>query len=420
MPKAKPIILLATTERWYPTARLGVALAKAGCAVEAVCPPDHPIARTSAVRRIHEYDGLMPLRSLRKAIVDSQPDFVVPGDDLATRQLHELWGHEQSQGDGNGIGKLIERSLGKSTEFPVLFSRARFMKVAGDAGVRVPRTEVIETLRDLHSWIERVGLPTVLKANGTSGGDGVRVVHNVKEAEAAFRKLQTPPLLARAVKRAIVDRDKTLLRPSLLRQRRTVNAQEFVAGCEATSAVVCLDGRVLAGLHFEVLSKVRDTGHATVVRRIRSAEMAAAIDKIAARLKLSGLHGFDFMLESETGRAFLIEINPRATQVGHLSLGVGRDLPAALYKAVVGEYLHAPEPVTENEAIALFPQEWLRDPSSEFLRSAYHDVPWSEPALVEDCVRKLRPQESRRLQQTPVPAVSTVSPTRAYAARVVD
>jgi hypothetical protein len=42
--------------------------------------------------------------------------------------------------------------------------------------------------------------------------------------------------------------------------------------------------------------------------------------------------------------------------------------------------------VTENAVIALFPQEWLRDSKSEWLRSAYHDVPWDEPALITACL----------------------------------
>ena len=420
MRKTEPIVLLATTERWYPTARLGVALANAGCTVDAVCPSNHPIAKTSVARRMHKYDGLMPLRSLSKAIADAQPDFVVPGDDLATRHLHDLYQRERNKPEKNSISNLIERSLGNSAEFAVMFSRARFIKVASEAGVRVPRTEVIESIDDLRGWIERVGFPSVLKANGTSGGDGVRVVHNTREAELAFRKLQAPPLAARAVKRAIVDRDMTLLRPALFRQRRTVNAQEFVAGCEATSAVMCANGKVLASLHFEVLNKVRDTGHATVVRRIENAEMADASKRIVARLKLSGLHGFDFMLDLKTGHAFLIEINPRATQVGHLSLGPGRDLPAALYQAVAGELVSTPEPVTENDAIALFPQEWLRDPSSAFLKTAYHDVPWSEPALVEHCVRKLRPPATRHVSHKQSSTVSALRATPACVATIVD
>src|SRR5256885_7619279 len=38
---------------------------------------------------------------------------------------------------------------------------------------------------------------SVLKANTTSGGDGVSIVHTLEEAEQALRALAAPPLLAR-------------------------------------------------------------------------------------------------------------------------------------------------------------------------------------------------------------------------------
>ena len=201
-------------------------------------------------------------------------------------------------------------------------------------------------------------------------------------------------MLARAAKRALVDQDKTLVWPSLLRRRPVVNAQAFVAGREATSAVVCWKGAVLASLHFEVVNKASSRGHATVVRSIENAEMSAAAEKMARRLNLSGLYGFDFMLESETGNAYLVEINPRSTQVGHLSLGPGRDIPAALYAALSGKAVEATPKITEKDTIALFPQEWIRDAESPFLRLAYHDIPLEEPELIRDCVSNYQKQSA--------------------------
>lgn len=266
------------------------------------------------------------------------------------------------------------------------------MELAREEGIRVPTTGVIKTDEEVGDWIERVGLPTVLKADGTSGGEGVRIVRTVAEAEHAFRKLQASPLLARAFKRALVNQDRTLIWPSLLRHRMTVNAQAFVAGHEATSTIVCWQGTVLANLHFEVLRKCNAAGHATVVRLIDNAEMSIAIEKIVRRMGLSGVCGFDFMLEASTGNAYLIEMNPRATQVGHITLGAGRDLPAALFGAVTGHPIRVAPAVTENDTIALFPHEWARDPQSEFLRTAYHDVPWDTPELVHFCIHRSRRQ----------------------------
>ena len=267
---------------------------------------------------------------------------------------------------------------------------------------------MIASAEALKPWVSRMGFPTVLKSNGTSGGDGVRVVHTIEEAERAFRALQAPPLFPRAVKRALANQDKTLLWPSLFRLRSVVNAQEFVAGREATSAVACWNGTVLASLHFEVLHKRDSAGPSSVLRLIENAEMSAAAESMVRRLNLSGLQGFDFMLEAHTGNAYLIEINPRATQVGHLALGPGRDLPAALYAAVSGKAVQAAPKVTENDTIALFPQEWMRDPESAFLSSAYHDVPWEEPELLRACLRECGKKGALDSSPLPVPTFSAV------------
>jgi hypothetical protein len=403
----KPTVLIATTSRWFPTARLAMGLAGAGCVVDSVCPPGHPMGRMNAMRRTYAYRGLMPLKSFANAIEIVKPDLIVPGDDLATGHLHHLYDRERRHGKaGQWICALIERSLGAPESFPVVYARAAFMNLAREQGIRAPKTGVISNLSDLREWVARTGLPTVLKANGTSGGEGVRVIDTLEEAERAFRDLQSPPLLARAAKRTLVDQDKSLVWPSLLRHRSVVNAQGFVAGSEATSTVACWKGAVLASLHFDVVNKRSSAGPSSVIRLIENAEMSAAADKMVRRLNLSGIHGFDFMLETATGNAHLIEINPRATQVGHLALGAGRDLPAALYSALSGEPIRVAPKVTEGDTITLFPQEWMRDPASTFLTSNYHDVPWEEPELLRACLRKRWTMKFKDSRQGALPAFS--------------
>lgn len=384
MSTLKPTVLVVTTSRWFPTARLAVALTNAGCSVQAVCPSGSPIAKTATLKGKFSFRGLAPLKSIGAAIAGAKPDLLVSGDDLATWHLHCLY--HSSPNMGEATRELIARSLGSPEYFPIVDDRASFMRAAQEIGVRVPRTTVIADFQDFQK--SQIGLPAVLKANGTSGGDGVRVVRSEQEAQAALRYLQAPPLLARAIKRAIFDQDTTLLRPSLQRQRSAVNAQSFIAGREATSATACWQGSVLAATHFEVLQKGHFAGHATVVRRIDHPEMASVVEKMAGRLQLSGFHGFDFMLEDGSRDAYLIEINPRATQIGHLSFGPGRDLPGALVSALSGRPAEAAPKVTENDVIALFPQEWLRDPASPYLRSGYHDVPWSQPELLRSAFQK--------------------------------
>jgi hypothetical protein len=418
----KPSVLIATTSRWFPTARLAAALASAGCSVDAVCPPRHPLASLCGIRQTYAYRGLMALTSFAEAIRAAKPDLIIPGDDLATHHLHRLYdrelARENSGSDGTGaaskgqpgppICALIERSLGSPESFPVVYARSAFIDLARESAIRAPRTEVIANVAALKKWLAQAGFPTVLKADGTNGGNGVRVVHSFEEAEDAFHTLQAPPLLLRAVKRAVADGDKTLLWPSFSRQRSIVNAQEFVAGREATSAVACWNGAVLASLHFEVICKRDAAGPSSVVRLIDNPEMSSAAETMVRRLNLSGLHGLDFMLEAHSGDASLIEINPRATQVGHLSLGAGRDLPAALYAALSGAELHAAPKITEMDTIALFPQEWNRDPASPFLQSSYHDVPWDEAGLLRAFAGKGQKQGALAFEPKPVQNLSPV------------
>jgi hypothetical protein len=404
----KPKVLLVTTCQWYSSARLAMALADAGFVVDAVCLPGHPITKTTVTNRLFPYRALSPLQSFADAFNASKPDLILPCDDLASEHLQDLYSAEIAREKRpTSLSQMVERSIGPAASHPILRRRADFMALAAQEGIRIPQTRVLANAADVAGWTASAGLPTVLKANGTTGGDGVRVVRTQQEADAAYNALHASPLLARAVKRALFSDDRTLLIPWMRRVRPVVNAQAYIPGREATSLVACWEGKVLAALHLEVLQKRHSSGPATVLRWLENADMKAAAEKMVARLGLSGLQGFDFMIEASTGNAYLIEINPRATQVGHLTLGAGRDLPAALFAAVTGKPLQPAPKVTDKDTIAIFPSEWVRDPNSAYLTDGYHDVPWSQPALLIDTIEKRNKKRSWNPRERISEALST-------------
>ena len=121
----RPKVLLAMTTRWTPMVRLAMALDNAGFTVVAVCLPRHPLEKTRAARETYTYNSLAPLRSLASAITASKPDLILPGDDLATMQLHALYEREFNRGGKTApICCVIERSLGSPSSFPQVYARA--------------------------------------------------------------------------------------------------------------------------------------------------------------------------------------------------------------------------------------------------------------------------------------------------------
>lgn len=385
--EVKPKVLLLSTCNWISPARLAMALANAGFSVEGLCPSGHLLRQVSVVERLHRYNALLPLRSVGKAIKTAHPDLLLPCDDLATRHLHDLHRKTSESGQAATVA-LIERSLGAPSNYHILEARMPFMELASREGIRSPKTEVVRAISELEKSAKQNAFPLVLKADGTASGEGVAIVRSLEQAHRAFQALQAPPKFVRTIKWVIINHNLHSLLPMLFRRKSVVNAQSYVQGREATTLVACSNGKVLAALHFEVVCTQRTAGPASVLRLIEHPEMSAAAEKMVCRLQLSGVHGFDFMIEEGTGHAYLIEINPRATQVGHLALGPGRDLPAALYSALTGKPVKPAQRTTGCDVIALFPQLWLTNPASAFLRSAYHDVPWEEPNLVRSCLKQ--------------------------------
>jgi ATP-grasp domain len=362
-----------------------MALSHAGCAVDAVCPSGHAITSTRALRRWYRYNGF--LGSIHSAIRTAQPDFVIPCDDYATLGLHRLY---QENGSADSmLARLIERSLGAPQHHATVRTRASLLAAAKDLGITVPDTEILTGKQALISWLDANHLPAYIKADGTSGGVGVRLVESREQAERAFDALSSPPGALRTLKRALVDKDMRLLVPLLRRWRPAVSVQKVISGSEANCAVSCWQGRLLACISAQVIQRDDDYGPATVIRIIDNPEMLAAAEKIASRFQLSGLFGLDFMLEASTGTAYLLEMNARSTQTCHLDFGPGKNPIHALAAEFSGGISES-TPVANlagRNTIALFPAEWKRDPSSPYLASAYHDVPWEEPELVRYCIK---------------------------------
>ncbi len=346
-----------------------------------VCPPGHPLRFVSGIESHYLYESVDSARSLKNAIERSKADVIVPCDDGVVWQLH--WLHDRFP----ELREIIEESLGPSAMYGVIRSRGELLRTAAALGIRTPETVDIQSKNDLARW-KGAG---VLKLDGSWGGTGVEIVGSAAEAAEAYDRLSKPKGPSFTWKRFLVNRDPLALWSRKNAGPPRVTLQEFIAGRPANAMMACWKGEVLAMVAVEVLNSQGATGSATVVQIIRNEEITQAACKLAQKLQLNGFHGLDFMLERETKHAYLIELNPRCTQLGHLRLPEQGDLAGAFTSKLKNEERSDPDAPITREAIALFPQAFLLSPRNPYLELGYHDVPWEEPDLLRELLRESWP-----------------------------
>ena len=396
-----PKVLLATTCRWFSTARLAMAFRRVGCEVDLVCPPNHPAFSTHALQHRYRYHGVSPQQSFRNAMLQSASDVMVPCDDVAMRHMHRLYSAASQNTDSNAkaICELLRLSMGDPNGYPVTESREKFMALVREVGVRVPETKTVNSPNQVEQWLGHFGFPAVLKADGTSGGEGVKIVNTLPEALRAYEILHAPLATVVAAKRTLIDRDSNCIVPWLLQHPRQVSIQRFVAGPDATVAVACWQGEVLASFDADVLQTTKPKGPATIVRLCKDGDRLDAIKKIVRKLGFTGLCGFDFMIDAAKGDAYLIEMNARATQTCSLPLGPQRALISAFCSAFTGQPFFDVPLQLAGDTIALFPMAWQGDTSSDLFQSSYLDLPMGEPDLVSLGMKQIQVTFQDKLKQ---------------------
>lgn len=386
MKKRQFTALFTATEWWPLSARLAIRFLERGCKVAALCPRGHVLNAVSGIGKIYPYYRFDSMAGLEKALEAETPDLVVPCDDRAAWQLHDL--HQRKP----RYRELIESSLGPASQYSRLRSRVRLLDHAAGLGLRVPETVEVHAEPDIRAWFSGRSQPAVLKIDGTWGGNGVEVVHSAEEGLAAFKRLRRPLRRSLAWKRLLVNNDPIAFWSQSRLDAISVSLQEYIVGRPATLMLACWRGELLGLVSAEVLCTQGKTGASTIVRLVRNEEMAHAARRLVETLGLSGFHGLDFMLEEGTDAAYLIELNARCTQLGHLSLAGQGDLAGLLCHRLGFGGAESAGPLAAGEIVSFFPQALVWNPDSPYLRQAHMDIPVNEPKLVKELQRPLWPE----------------------------
>jgi len=172
------------------------------------------------------------------------------------------------------------------------------LRLATELDISVPVTVVVQSAGDVAFALERTLLPAMIKADQSFGGLGVRLVRTPDEATTGLAAPTKPSSLTAASRDHL--REGWLL-PYQLRKRfqaPRVSVQACIAGRPANRAVICENGKIIAGVTVRVLETMEEHGLATVIETIMHEQITRDVELLIATLEISGFVGFYFMLDN--------------------------------------------------------------------------------------------------------------------------
>lgn len=383
-----PVVLIYATLCWPLAARLATCFRDLGCRVHSICPPAHPLHFVRGIERCFSIRSWSVQHSLIEAIGAAHADYVLPMDDRAVWQLHALAAsHPQYR-------ELVVRSLGSSKSFEIVRSRVSLLSLAESLQIRIAQTALLRSLDETTHYSKSWSYPALVKRDGTSGGRGVTIVETPNELLDAYHRLRRNLSMLARMKRRLVDGDVLAFARTSALPSQEISLHKFVAGTPANGMYSCFQGELLASLQVRTICAQHVTGAALIVERINDPRIEEAGRKLAKALSLSGFFGLDFLLESISGHPYLLEMNPRATQLGHLQLENQRDattLAETLWLAWTGnrspQLVALPAPTNLPRRIAFYPQALALGANNSLVTSAWLDRPDQEPELLQELSR---------------------------------
>lgn len=181
-----------------------------------------------------------------------------------------------------------------------LRSKARLRELHDKHGIEVPRSVALTDSGPIHRLDQELKFPVMVKGQFYDA----LIAYSPMEVEAAFQRLRA-------------------------KWGVPVVVQEFVAG-EELDVVAVGDGRGgLVGAVAMRKMQLTDKGKAWGGITINDRRLSAFVEKTMAALRWRGPCEIEVMKSHDSGKLYLLEINPRFPAWVFLAVGAGRNLPWA-------------------------------------------------------------------------------------------
>jgi hypothetical protein len=363
------ILIVAPVASWFGISHLPFALQRTGFTVGMAGARDGPLAHTRYVSKTWLPEGALDTSSKLIALVQGafdqwSPRLIVPADDQTVGIFHRLVRGQTRATVSEGLRDLLKASLGDSRHYATAAAKSRLATAAAAASVDMAAQVVRPDAERALAFAKTHGFPVLIKPDSGWAGHGIRMCRTEAELVSGLKMAQAGG------------------------RHEAYSVQKYIEGETAAIGLVAYRGTMLAGIAYAKHRTMVPRGPTSVARRLDRPDMLQAGARLVAHFGYTGFAGADFILESGSGRAWLIEFNARPTPICGRAHLMGIDLAAALMAGLQGRAAAPATPATGVELVAFFPQEWMRNPNSPFLHGARHDVPWADPRLVRYFVER--------------------------------
>ena len=254
---------------------------------------------------------------------------------------------EALRSDRARIETRVSLALASEPALEVAVSKPRTLAVARTLGIPVPRGAEAVDSTDVAAALAEVGLPAIVKPTRSwvsRGGDGSRV---------GPRAVVTPEEARREVAR-------------LTSMGGGAVIQEWIRGPREAVSLVRAGGRVHARFAQVALRTAPSLGGNSVVRESIALppDTAAAAEQLLGAVGLEGYAEVEFRRDT-SGRAVLMEINPRLSASVEVAVRAGVPFPLLVWRWAAGEIV----PVVNRYRVGVR-MRWLGGDIGRLIESA--------------------------------------------------
>jgi len=197
-----------------------------------------------------------------------------------------------------------------------LHCKIQLAELAREIGIDTPEIFVPRSTEEARELIATVELPIVVKMQQTSGAAGLRLVNDRKLLEKKYFEV---------------------VRVNNLDEGNLPMLQQMIEGPTTCTLELCNRGEVLGEVMYQGVRTMPRDGGTTMFRESMSDPACSeAAAKIIAHLGFHGLCGFDFVMDRQTGKPYLVDGNCRITPAITMAYHGGCDMIEAWIRVVDG------------------------------------------------------------------------------------